>query len=139
MKKENPGGTVSLKKIVRSLIIGLLPGAALTVLLLLSAAAVMVKAESVSYQAIVPIAIAAAGCGSFAAGYCSSRLHKSRGLLIGSAGGLLLFVISLVLGLAVGGQELGIAALLRLALCVLCGAAGGVLGVNKKRRLRRLK
>lgn len=136
MKKENPGGAVSLKKIVRSLMVGLLPGAALTVLILLSAAAVMVKSERVSYQAIAPIAIAASGCGAFIAGYCSSRLHRSRGLLIGSVGGLLLFAVSILLGAAVGGQQLSIVTLLRFALCVLCGAAGGVLGVNKKHRRR---
>ncbi len=118
--------------ILRPLLFGLCVGVVCCTLLLL-AAACLLKSVDVPPGATAPIAVAAAAVSAFAGGWTTARTAHSRGLLMGGACGLLLFLIILLCGLCRGGVDSGYAAI-KLAVLTLSGAIGGVLGVNQKRR-----
>ena len=133
MKSESSKAGFDRKRAVRSLVTGTIIGTAVSFLVILLAVFFIIKSQAVPYQAIAPISIAAASVGSFCGGYISARLNKSLGMAAGTVCGGIMFVLLAGLGLITGGTA-GLVTLLRLALMLLFGAAGGVLGVNKRRK-----
>lgn len=117
--------------ILRPILIGLCVGVVSCTLLLLLAA-FLFRSVDVPLGASAPVAIAAAALSALVGGWTAARAARSRGLLIGGLCGLLLFLIILLCGLFRGGVNSGYA-VVKLAALTLCGAIGGVLGVNRKR------
>ena len=117
---------------LRPLLVGLCIGVVSCTLLLLLAA-LLFRSVDIPTGAVTPIAVTVAAIGTFLAGWVAARVAGSRGLLIGSACGLVLFLTILLIGLIRGNVEVGFAAI-KLAALTLSGAIGGVLGVNHKRR-----
>ena len=70
-----------------------------------------------------------AGC--LASGITAGRLKKTGGLIIGVKSALTLFFISAAATFVTGGFS-GEFFIGRLSAAVLCGAVGGIIGVNKK-------
>ena len=101
---------------------------------LLMLAALAVQAVDVPRSAILPIAIAAAAVGAVLAGLTAAAIAKQAGLLLGAACGLTLFLLILLAGFARYAGVSGGNALLKLAVLVLAGGVGGVLGVNMRKR-----
>jgi len=118
--------------ILRPLLIGLCVGAVCCTLLLL-AAACLLSSVDLPLDVATPTAVVAAALSSFIGGLTAARTAGSRGLLMGSACGVMLFLVILLCGLCRGGVDGGYAAV-KLAALTLAGAGGGVLGVNRKRR-----
>ncbi len=133
MKSESSRAGFDRKRIVRSLVTGTIIGTAVSFLIILLAVFFIIKMQSMPYDALAPISIAAASVGSFCGGYISARANKSLGMVIGAVCGGIMFVLLAGTGLIMGGTA-GLVTLLRLALMLLFGAAGGVLGVNKRKR-----
>lgn len=130
--KSQSGGLTS--KMIKSIILGTVIGAAVCALMLVLVSFIFVKIQSVSEIAIVPVAIFIASASAFIGGYISARIGKSMGIILGSITSLLMFVILLLIGIGVSGDNFGIVSLLRMALMLICGAIGGILGVNKRKR-----
>lgn len=118
--------------ILRPLLIGLCVGVATGTLLLL-AAAYLLQSADLPLTVAAPVAITAAALSALVAGWATARCAGGRGLLMGSACGILLFLILLLCGLCRGGVEGGYAAI-KFAALATAGAIGGVLGVHRKRR-----
>ena len=117
--------------ILRPLLVGLCVGAVCCTLLLL-AAACLLRSVDLPLGVAIPTAVVAAAISAFVGGFATARTAGSHGLLMGSACGVMLFLIILLCGLCRGGVEGGYAAI-KLAALTLAGAIGGVLGVNRKR------
>ena len=62
------------------------------------------------------------------------RLAREKGLLIGALTGLLLFVILAIAGFIFVRDAHGSSAILKAAIFLACGAVGGIVGVNLRRR-----
>lgn len=122
----------STTPILRPLLIGLCVGVVSCTLLLL-AAAYLLKSVDMPLGVATPIAITAASVSALLGGWATARCSGSRGLLMGSACGALLFLIVLLWGLCRGGVDGGQTAI-KLAALTAAGAIGGVLGVNRKKR-----
>ena len=83
--------------------------------------------------AVTPLAVAAMGLGGFVGGLAVGLGAKQRGLLAGAVCGTLLFLVLFIAGVARGdGVAWGYAAV-KWAVLTVCSAAGGVLGVNRRR------
>lgn len=118
---------------LRPLLVGAAVGILCCILLLMLMAAA-VQTVDVPRGAAVPLAIAAAAVAAFAAGLTAALLAKQRGLLLGAVSGLVLFLLILLAGfIRFTAVDAG-TALLKLAVLVVTGALGGVLGVNRRRR-----
>ena len=121
-----------------SLLLGTAAGVALSAALLALTAMVFVKLKTPPAAAASLVTTAAGACGAFAAGYVTLRLFGSRGLLMGALSGLLMFCCVLAGGSASGGASLS-PMLIKCAVFTVCGAAGGVVRVNKRAKLPKVK
>ncbi len=132
MKARNED-TAMVKRFVRPVLVGALVGALSCLVMLLVMAAVM-AAVDVPKVAVTPLAIAAGAFGAFISGLVGARIAKEKGWLFGAACGLLLFVMVLIAGFAVLKDVRGASLAAKLATMVICGAIGGIIGVNTRKR-----
>ena len=116
---------VSLKPIVRGIIVGIVVIAILFVLfaLVMSFNILPISAATV----VSSIAIAA---GSFLSGFFSAKKLTKNGLIIGTICGFLLFILFTIIGIAAFGSAPGASTLIRLLIFVTSGAIGGIIGVG---------
>ena len=101
---------------------------------LLMLMALVVQSVDVPRAAILPLAIAAAALGAFAAGLTAAAVARQKGLLLGAVCGLVLFLLILLAGVAQYAGVSGGNAAIKFAVLLLCGSIGGVLGVNLRKR-----
>ncbi|MBQ3133312.1 MAG: TIGR04086 family membrane protein [Clostridia bacterium] len=111
---------------------GVAVGGVLCILLLLLMAAVMTGID-VPQSAITPLALTAGAAGALVGGAVSGWLGKTRGWLSGLLTGAVLFVI-----IALAGSVFSLTTgwshqLLKAAILLIGGMAGGVVGVNLRR------
>ncbi len=123
----------AIYRVVRPLLWGVLVGVVSCLLVLLLMAAVL-AAGDIARSAITPLAVSAAVFAALVGGFLTARLRGENGWLFGAACGLILYVLVMLTGLVMTHQLKGGYAFLKLALMVLAGAVGGVLGVNRRRR-----
>ena len=72
---------------------------------------------------------------SFLAGYIAAKKLKQRGMAVGAGCGALIFLVIALFSL-MKSSSVGTLALIKLALSVISGSIGGVLGVNSKKKLK---
>ena len=123
----------AVARIVRPIVFGVGVGLIACTALLMIAAAIM-TAVTVPSSVTTPIALAIAAIAAFVGGWVSARMSRERGLLFGAGCGFFLFLLITAVGLSVFQEVHGSAMLIKAALMIGCGAFGGVLGVNTKRK-----
>lgn len=101
--------------------------------LLLMLTAKLVQSVEIAPSVLAPLAVAAVGCGCFVAGLVAALIAKERGLLWGAVCGTLTYLLLLLLGLFRFDSVAGGYALIKWAVLTVCGAGGGLIGVNRKR------
>lgn len=115
-----------------ALFLGASVGALVCGALLLLSSFVFVKLGAVPTGAAPVITTAIGAAGAFSAGWFALKLLKSRGLLMGAAAGLLMFISVLIAGVIAKTQPDVSSALLKCAIFVISGAIGGIMRVNKR-------
>ena len=136
MKKENVKRGADSRRMLRAVLTGTAAGSALTFVLVLLAAWLVVKMQTVPYGAIVPVVLAAELMGAALGGWLCGRISRRYGLALGALCGFCMLVVFLLSGMSAGGT-ISAVTLLRLSIAVTAGAIGGVFGVNRRRRRRR--
>lgn len=126
-------GAFPLKRIVRSVLLGVLISGAVCIALLALMAVVMTGVD-VPKPAVTPIALACPCAGAFIGGFFAALVARKYGWLVGILSGLLLFLFILLGGFALSGEVRTLFALLKLVLLPVSGMLGGMLGVNLRRR-----
>jgi len=122
--------TVTARKTVQTVAIGVGVGILVTAVLLLIAALWMTWVDTPA-SAVSPLGIVALGLGCGVAGFIAARRSHKNGWLIGAACGVLMFLVTWIAGmLSLGSVQSGFA-VFKLAVTVLCGAIGGVLGIGR--------
>ena len=122
-----------IRRAVKAVVIGAAAGVSISMLLILVGALIAVKTGAVPYNAVPYITGAAQGIGALAGGYICGRAFRRMGMALGAACGSLAGAALFVIGLISGGIAAW-TALIRLLISVLCGAIGGIAGVNKRSR-----
>ncbi len=118
---------------VRPILIGAVAGIVCCLLLLLLCSAVM-AAQDIPQMAVTPMAVVAAAIGAFVGGFIAARAAGARGIVYGAACGAVLYLLVMIAGFAVLKDIRGVYALVKLAVMVGCGAVGGIVGVNFRKR-----
>lgn len=116
----------------RPLLTGVCVGVVGTTLALLLFA-LLIDKLSLPTAAVTPMAVAALGVGGLAGGFAAGLCGGRRGLLLGAVCGVLLFLILLIAGVAWGKALTPGYTVIKWAVLTACSAAGGVLGVNRRR------
>lgn len=134
MRYEAESSDNKLMHALKAVVIGASAGALLLVLFLLVISGILVAAKSLPQNLLSPIVLVACGLSSFFAGYVCVRIARMRGMLYGILTGLLLFTVVFVEGVIAVNEPLSFEALVKGLLMTLCGAVGGIIGVNKRRK-----
>ena len=121
---------------IRAVCWGSAAGAAVIMLLILLLTVLFVKMRRVPQAAAVPLTIAAASVGSLVSGYVAGRISQQKGILYGFSAALLLFALLFLCGVIIVRETLAPAMFIKLGLMVLFGIIGGILGVNRKSKVR---
>ena len=104
--------------------------------LLLCAFALILSVKDLPHGAITPMAIAAVVVGCFVAGYCAGRTIRAGGLVYGLLCGTVIFLFAFFCELMLIGGGFSILLLYKYIIYISSGMIGGVLGVNKRRKVR---
>lgn len=132
MKGDVRKRNINIQKLVKALITGTITGLAVSFALILISVFAITKSGTVPYGAIVPLVIAAEVTGAFFGGFVCAKINRRTGMILGSVCGVLLFFVFFISG-ALSGGTAGMTSILRLLLCILSGAFGGVMGVRNIR------
>ena len=128
--RKEPG---PMWRIGRPVLWGIAAGGVITSLLLLLMALGM-TAWDLPQAVIAPLATVAAAVGAFVGGLIAARIARQQGLLVGALCGVLLYALILLTGLTHVADMQATSILIKWAILIACGAVGGILGVNLKRR-----
>lgn len=121
---------------IRAVCWGSAAGAMVMMLLILIFTVVFLKIRQVPQAAAVPLTIAAACFGAFIGGNVSGRISQQKGILYGFSSGLLLFVLLFLCGVILVRETIAPVMFIKLGLMLFFGAIGGILGVNRKSKVR---
>lgn len=136
MKRPSAGpDTKNVTKFSRALAVSVAAGVVAT-FLILSIFAALMTVRDLPHSAVVPMSILGVAAGTILAGYCCARILRERGLLWGLGCGTVIFLLAFFCELMLLGRPVGILALYKFIIYAASGMIGGVLGVNKKRRVR---
>lgn len=128
-RKEEP---VLLKRL-RPVILGTAAGV-LCCLAVLLIFALLMSIVDIPQPAVTPMAVAAAIIGAFVGGLVCARISGSHGLIYGAACGALMYLLIIIAGFSLLNDIRGWYAVIKLVAVLASSAAGGVYGVNMRRR-----
>lgn len=112
---------------------------ALTAFAATAAGAFVMSRRGLSAGAAVPISVAAILVGCLPAGALCGRLLRERGLLCGALCGAGLFLLAFAAEMIFGDGGCGPMAVYKLGLYLTAAMTGGVLGVNRRSRVKKPK
>lgn len=133
MMKSRGEDTVMVKRFLRPVLLGVCVGALVCVVVLLLLA-VLLTVTDIPKAAVTPMAVAAAGIGAFFGGLTAGALAKEKGWLFGLTTGAVLYLLIFLMALPRLPEVSGSYALIKLLILIGCGAVGGMVGVNTRRR-----
>lgn len=124
------------KRLWKAVLIGVIVSLVMCILLTCLFALVITFMPGVPYGIIDYVMIGIEGLSVLCGAYVASVIAKSGGLIIGLICSGIALVILLAGGFSTAGNEIGIFTGIRVVVMLLCGVAGGILGVNRKEKVR---
>ena len=92
--------------------------------------------ENNSYTGNQAVSIGISALSAMFAGFLSAKLCHSKGLIMGLFSGLILFACVLISAFSTGGNVFTVSTAMRFLLMMIGGAFGGVLAVNKRKKVK---
>lgn len=117
------------------LLAALLVSAAIIAVLFFGFAALMMKVD-LPETAVKALGMVIPGITGIVSGFTLARMEKNKGLLVGLLSCLPAAVFFLVSNLVVHPGVFSISILLKLLILFICGAMGGIFGVNMRKRIK---
>ncbi len=121
---------------VRIVCFGAAVGAIVSTVFLLLLSYAFVAMKSIPQGAVVPLGVAIGAIGAFFGGYTSGRISKQKGLLYGVVTALTLFALLFLFSLILVKEPISTVSFIKMGVMLFAGALGGILGVNKKTKIR---
>ncbi len=108
-------------------------GWAILIVLLIVLAFAFVLTKIDVPESVISVVTAAALCiGAYVGGYVGAKRNRRNGLLLGVLCGAFIFMILFLLSIIFAKSTEGLSGGAKLFLVLLCGAVGGIVGVNSK-------
>lgn len=111
-------------------------GILVLVILMCLLAAVMMSSGVISADILDYCTVGMVGVATLMSGIISSRITGSAGLVVGSLTGLFIFLVITSVALIFNGEPVSIITLLKFMAAVFAGGIGGIIGVNKKEKIK---
>ena len=124
------------KTLIKSILIGSLCAVLTQIILLCIVSLVMISTKKLFSGALDYIMIAVSGLGALVGGFVSAKLNRGAGLIVGLITGFAVFIILTAAALINSSSPLSVLSLIRFAVMLLGGAAGGILGIREKTKIK---
>ena len=125
----------SRKPPIKLILIGTAIAIAVTLVLMCIICIVMQFTSALPYPLLPYILLIADAGGVFCGAYFIGAINKSSGLMLGVLCAIIMFVLLLIAGLSTG-ETVSILTLIKPIVMIVSGMIGGILGVNKKEKIR---
>ena len=132
MAAKLSGKDRSFSSVLLTIIKAAVAGVAISTLLLLLFSFILSK-KDLPLEIINPFTAILIALSSFSSGYIAAKLIKQRGMAVGAACGTIIFLFITLLSF-MNSADIGVLTVIKLAVSVISGAIGGILGVNTKRK-----
>ena len=123
-------------KLLKAAALGLILSVVITGLLSCIFALILDFMSGIPYGIIDYAAVAIEGISVFLGAYIAAAIVKSKGLIVGVLCAAALIILTAAISLGSGTADIGVISILRAAVLLICGIGGGILGVNKKERIK---
>ena len=134
MYRENSG-----IRLIRAIAVGAAVGIFICSIILILLSFIFLKAERLPTNAAYIILQIAGAFSAFAGSYTAVRIYKEKGLIVGILTSLLIFIIIFITGLLNCTDNVSVMSLTKLIAVLCAGALGGIVSVNKRKRISRYK
>ncbi len=115
--------------------IGVLAAALITALLMCISAVILNLMPAIPYGITDYLTVAATGIGVYLGAYIASATAKCKGLIIGLLCAFVILLAIIAVGLSSDKSDISALTAIRAGALLLCGAAGGIRGVNRKEHI----
>ena len=121
--------------VLKALSLGVLASLAVIVILMCVTALILGLTASIPVNAMEYIMIGVSGIAVLIGSYIAAACAKSGGLIIGLLCGAIVWLCCLMAGFAFNDDSVSVLTVIRIGVMLMCGAVGGIRGVNKKERI----
>ena len=123
-------------RVVKAVAIGVLCSVVLAVLLACLFSMMLNMMSGIPYEIIDYVMVAIEGFSVLIGAYIACVVAKSKGLIIGALCGAISLLIVFAVGMSMAKNNIGLLTVIRSAVMLLCGIIGGIMGVNRKDKVR---
>lgn len=123
-------------RVVKAVAIGVLCSVVLAVLLTCLFSMMLNMMSGIPYGIIDYVMVAIEGFSVLIGAYIACVIAKSKGLIIGALCGAISLLIVFAVGMSMTKNNIGLLTVIRSAVMLLCGIIGGIMGVNRKDKVR---
>lgn len=123
-------------RVVKAVAIGVLCSVVLAVLLTCLFSMMLNMMSGIPYDIIDYVMVAIEGFSVLIGAYIACVIAKSKGLIIGALCGAISLLIVFAVGMSMAKNNIGLLTVIRSAVMLLCGIIGGIMGVNRKDKVR---
>ena len=124
-------------KKVKGMLLSVVVATVISGALLAVMAAILASAGTLPKGPVLTVAVTAIVCvGVFLGGLIAALFVGEKGILLGGGIGLLFACLVAIVSLMTAGVEISIGGVARLAAIILSGCIGGILGVNRDRKVK---
>ena len=123
-------------RVVKAVAIGVLCSVVLAVLLACLFSMMLNMMSGIPYDIIDYVMVAIEGFSVLIGAYIACVIAKSKGLIIGALCGAISLLIVFAVGMSMAKNNIGLLTVIRSAVMLLCGIIGGIMGVNRKDKVR---
>lgn len=123
------------KLTVKAILFGVLISLLISIILMCCVSAFILTNGLLPSELTNIITISTLGAGTIVGGAVASRITKSAGLITGLITGFTVFLLVTIIGLCKSSDSITYLTFIRLAVTVIFGGIGGIIGVNKKEKI----
>lgn len=123
-------------RVVKAVAIGVLCSVVLAVLLTCLFSMMLNMMSGIPYDIIDYVMVGIEGFSVLIGAYIACVIAKSKGLIIGALCGAISLLIVFAVGMSMAKNNIGLLTVIRSAVMLLCGVIGGIMGVNRKDKVR---
>ena len=123
------------KRMIKAVILGAVSSTCILAILLCVTTVILTASSLLPYEYLAYIMLFIEAVSVFFGGYISSRINKSKGLVLGLINGTIIFTAITLSGLIKSSETVTYLTLLKLVVILIFSVLGGIKGVNIKEKI----